>query len=219
MRRTSPRAHVLAQVADLVPDGRDRVLVGVDGADAAGKTTFADELGRVLVDRGRPVVRLGLDDFHAPRSVRHRRGRRSPSGFYADAFDLERFRDWALLPLGPGGDGVHRLRALDLEQDAPVEDDWLVAPPGSVTVVDGLFLLRPELEQHWQLHVFLDVPVAERTRRMAQRDGTPDDPSHPELRRYHEAQRHYRRAVDPVRRAAVVVDNADPRHPRVRRPG
>jgi uridine kinase len=58
--------------------------------------------------------------------------------------------------------------------------------------------------------VWLEVPDAERVRRMAGRDGTPADPDHPDQRRYLEAQALYRAAADPLGNADVVVDNTDP---------
>ena len=100
---TPARAGVLARIASVVPPtGR----IGIDGVDGAGKTTFADDLAAELRSRGRDVVRVRLDDFLNPSAVRHRRGRRSPSGYWADSFDYERFR--AALPADGLGvvDGV-----------------------------------------------------------------------------------------------------------------
>jgi pantothenate kinase-related protein Tda10 len=37
--------------------------VAVDGASAVGKTTLADELGVVLRERGREVIRASIEDF------------------------------------------------------------------------------------------------------------------------------------------------------------
>jgi uridine kinase len=90
---TPERARLLDQVADSVPrEGR----IGVDGVDGAGKTRFADELADVLAHRGTVTVRVRADDYLNPPAVRHRRGRRSPSGYWSDSFDYERLR--AALP-------------------------------------------------------------------------------------------------------------------------
>jgi uridine kinase len=43
------------------------VLVGIDGLDAAGKTTPADRLAARLPG---PVFRVSVDEFLAPRDVR-----------------------------------------------------------------------------------------------------------------------------------------------------
>src|SRR5712692_8620510 len=41
--------------------------VAIDGIDAAGKTTLADELVHPLEPSGRPVIRVSIDGFHRPR--------------------------------------------------------------------------------------------------------------------------------------------------------
>ena len=60
------------------------MLVGIDGIDGSGKSTFADEVATLLRARGVPVVRSTVDSFHNPRSKRWARGRSSPVGFYLD---------------------------------------------------------------------------------------------------------------------------------------
>ena len=64
----------------------------ITGPSGSGKTTFADELARRLREQGHQVERVRLDDYLAPRAVRHARGRHSPEGFYLDSYDLEAFR-------------------------------------------------------------------------------------------------------------------------------
>lgn len=51
------------------------VLLGVDGVDGSGKTTFAARLAEGFRDRGRAVEVVHLDDFLSPRAIRYRRGR------------------------------------------------------------------------------------------------------------------------------------------------
>ena len=75
-------------VASLPPPAR----VAVDGVDAAGKTTLADELAAGLSE----ARRLSADDFLRPPEKRYQRGRGSPEGFYEDSFDYERLRDAVL---------------------------------------------------------------------------------------------------------------------------
>jgi uridine kinase len=66
-----------------------RSIVAVDGVDGAGKTVFANSLARRLEVLGRPVIRAGIDGFHNPRSVRYRRGKDSPEGFFLDSFNYD----------------------------------------------------------------------------------------------------------------------------------
>jgi len=193
--------------------GGSRVLVGIDGGDGAGKTTFADDLAATLARSSTVVRRVSLDDFHNPRDVRYRRGRTSASGFWLDSFDYERFLTYVVRPLAAGGNGRYRARSHDLGTDEFVYDDEHLAPPGSVVLVDGLFLHRDELRGCWDFSVFLDVPYEVTAQRMALRDGANPDPHHPTMRRYTEGNELYRRQCDPRTRADVVIDNVDPEKP------
>src|SRR5919201_5401716 len=123
------RAVVIRELADRIETVRrpHPVRVAIDGVDAAGKTTLADELAAVLRGRGREVIRASIDGFHRPRAERYRRGELSPEGYYHDSFDYNAVREAIL---GPGG---------------------VQAPLNSILLFDGIFLLRPELTEHWDL--------------------------------------------------------------------
>lgn len=196
------------------------VRVGIDGVDAAGKTTLADELGASLQALGRPVVRAGVDDFHHPKAHRYRLGRQSPEGYFHDSFDVARLRESLLDPLGPGGDRRYRRRAFDYRRDATVEAPIELAAPDGLLVFDGIFLQRPELRDCFELTIFLQVPFEVTVSRMVERDGGPHGVDHPGNRRYVEGQRIYLRECRPADRADIVIDNADPSAPRfLRGPG
>ena len=61
--------------------------VGIDGVSASGKTVLADELAVVLQKMNREVIRTGIDGFHNPPEIRHRRGSMSVEGYVEDSFD------------------------------------------------------------------------------------------------------------------------------------
>lgn len=81
------RAELVGRLVALVDaiDLAHPTRVAVDGPDAAGKTTLADELGIALNDAGREVIRASVDGFHRPRVERYRRGPDSPEGYYEDS--------------------------------------------------------------------------------------------------------------------------------------
>ncbi|WP_418001827.1 uridine kinase [Mycobacterium sp. PDNC021] len=181
--------------------------VAIDGPDGAGKTYFADELADLLRAQQRPVVRVSLDDFHNTRAVRYRLGRDSPEGFWLDSYNYRRFHSYVVAPFSPGGSRKYRTAAHDLTTDAVLNPAPRTAAPGTVLIVDGIFLHRNELGAIWDFSVFLDVPFVETARRMASRDGTNPDPDHPSMRRYVEAQRRYFQECSPQQRATVLIDN------------
>jgi uridine kinase len=81
---------------------RPGMRVAVDGVTAAGKTTFADELARLVPS----ATRLTIDDFHRP-----------DRAYYPDSFDLDAFRAAVLAaptPLIADGVFLHHPRLRDL---------------------------------------------------------------------------------------------------------
>ena len=212
---------MLAPLADAILAVRrpHPVRVALDGVDAAGKTTLADELARGVGGRGRPVIRASVDDFLRPRAERYRRGPDSPEGYYEDTFDYPALRAALLTPLGPDGDRRYRTAAFDLATDTPLDAPPREAPTDAVALVDGVFLQRPELAGCWDLRVFVDVDLEEAMRRAEQRDrarfGSAAAVRERYARRYTPAQRRYLQTQRPRERADVIVENTDPARPRL----
>jgi uridine kinase len=115
-----------------------------------------------------------------------------------------------LEPFGPGGSRRFQAACHDLISDQQLDPPVEAAPPGSVLVVDGLFLHRDELAGVWDLSVFLQAPLALLSAaRMATREGSHPDPTHPSVSRYVEGQRLYFDACRPWSRADLVIDATD----------
>ena len=174
------RRDLLARVAARIGALEAPVRVGIDGPDAAGKTTLADELAAVLAAAGRHVERVSADEFLRAPEYRHRRGRESPEGYYEDSFDHQRLRDAVLRSRSP-------------------------------VVVDGIFLLRPELDDLWTLRIFVSIREEEVLRRGIERDGVEMERLY--RVRYLPGQRLYADRVAPRDRADIVVENDDPDRP------
>lgn len=211
---------VLQRVADAVDAlarSRSRVLVGVDGPDAAGKTVFAG----ALADRiAAPVVRASVDGFHHPSDVRRRRGSLSPEGYYRDAFDeVSVVRD-LLEPFAAGAERVCT-STFDGRADAPAAQHVAVPAGSAVLVVDGVFLHRPGLRHWWTVSVYLHVPPEVTLQRALVRDlevfGSSQEVERRYTARYLPGQALYRAEADPERAVDVLIDNTDPQRPEVLR--
>jgi uridine kinase len=193
------------------------VRVALDGVDAAGKTTLADALAPAIRRRGRPVIRASVDGFHRPRAERRRRGPESPEGYYHDSFDYPALRAHLLLPLGPGGDRQYRRAVFDFRTDSPVVAPPVAALADAILLCDGVFLLRPELDDCWDYRIFVAVDLAVALQRAVGRDqalfGGAEATRRRYLTRYIPGQQLYLRAVRPQERADAVVANDDPLHP------
>jgi len=191
--------------------------VALDGPPAAGKTVLADELAVHLRARGREVIRASADGFHRPRAERYRRGEYSPEGCYHDTFDYDAMHRHLLDPLGPNGDRRYRHAVSDYRTDRALSPPVATAAADAVLLFDGVFLLRPELIDRWELRVIVSV-AAERTLERARiRDrelfGSTAEVERRYRVRYLPAQELYDAAACPTEHADVIVHNDDPQRP------
>jgi len=113
------------------------VRVALDGPDAAGKTTLAQELVAPLQGFGRPVIRASIDGFHNPACNRHARGPASPEGYYYDSFNYQALAEFLLTPLGPRGSRRFRTAVFDYRTDSDVEMDTCIAEEDAILLFDG----------------------------------------------------------------------------------
>jgi uridine kinase len=213
-----PRQEMLHQIARRIAD-IDRphaVRVGIDGPGAAGKTTLADELATLLAPT-RPVLRVGIDGFHHPRSHRTRRGPDSVEGYYHDSFDHDAVCKNVLAPLGPDGDGIFRPAVFDFRVDSTIDHPWQQAPANAVLLFEGMFLFRPELNDHWDFRIFVHADFHVTLQRAACRDlelfGSDEEVRRRYHTRYIPGQTHYIETVRPRAMADIVVNNNDPHRP------
>jgi uridine kinase len=191
--------------------------VAVDGPPAAGKTTLADELALLLRSRGREVIRTSTESFQLPRAQRYRCGEFSAEANYHDAFDYDALRRVLLDPLGPGGDRRYQQAVYDLETDAAVSQPAATASRDAVLLLDGVFLLRPELIAQWDLSIFVSVAFEQVLDRARVRDlarlGSAAEVERRFRTRYIPAQKLYFAAARPADHADIIVHNDDARRP------
>jgi uridine kinase len=195
------------------------VRVAIDGVDASGKTTLADELIPYIQSRNRPVIRASIDGFHNPASVRHARGKLSPEGYYLDSFNYNALLTLLLDPLGSAGTLKYMTGVFDYRADREIDRQLISAAPNAVLLCDGVFLLRPELDGHWDFSVLVDASFEITLRRARERDlglfGTDDDVLRQYEERYIPGQKMYLEECQPKQRASVIIDNNDPNNPEI----
>ncbi len=218
--------HV-GQLADLIiaVDRPHPVLVAVDGRSASGKSTLGDELAVALDRCGRSVIHASIDDFYCPWVHKLSRGRLSAEAFYSRAYDYPALRSLLLEPLGPNGSRRYRTRWYDGWNEEQIDEPERIAPDDAVLIVDGVFLLRPELDGFWDVRVFVDIDAEQSLERGVDRDLTLEEPAMRATRReqrlqvyrerYLPAEEAYLNEVDPMALADIVVDNRDLNAPRL----
>jgi uridine kinase len=157
-----------------------------------------------------------MDGYHHPRVHRHRQGRASADGYYEDAYDLVAFRREVLEPL-TRRPYVYRRAIIDLATDTPAPPVQIPIPPDGVLVVDGTFLQRSELSEHWDAVVWVDTPFDIAELRGVSRDAERLGGTHAALelfrQRYGPASRRYIEDTCPAESARHVFRNADIEHP------
>ncbi|HEU4388701.1 MAG TPA: uridine kinase, partial [Blastocatellia bacterium] len=151
------------------------VRVAIDGVDGAGKTTLADELTEPLRKLGRQVIRASVDGFLNPASVRYRRGRMSPRGYFVDSLNYNALRVNLLDPLGPSGSRKYRTKVFDHRTDAEVVVPPATAAVDDVLICDGVFLQCRELRDCWDFVVWLEASFEITVSRAAARDSSGSD--------------------------------------------
>jgi len=220
----SARSGVLAHLVSLVcaVERPHPLRVAIDGVDASGKTTLADELVPLIEKCSRPVIRASVDGFHNPRKVRYQRGVDSAEGYYRDSFNHEAIQQELLIPLGPGGNRKYRQAVFDYRINAPILEPARESSANAILLFDGVFLLRPELIRYWDFSIFVEVDFEVSVPRAVERDvraGAGRLTSQESLAKYNQryvpGQQIYLAEAHPQENAQVVVDNNDWANPQL----
>ena len=215
------RALVIERLAAMVDAlGSQRLRVAIDGFTAAGKTSLGHELARAVAGRGRPVLRASLDDFKRPWSERHLYDRFSGEGYYRNAFDREAACRLLLDPSAPAADGLVSLCSIDPITQIDHSAVQSAMPPSGVLIVDGVFAYRPEINDYWDLRIWIEIDPELSVRRGIERDRELDGEEAEALHRdrYLAGEMLYIDEVDPRSFVEVIIDNTDFDRPRLIRP-
>jgi uridine kinase len=210
------RNGVIGRVRDAVialRAGRP-VRVAIEGRSAAGKSTFADELADSLRAREVDVLRPSIDDFHRENhKFRAKQGGWTPRLYYDEGYDYAAFRRFVLDPLGPDGDRRCRIALYDSFHNEWYPEKWQTIGEDAVALVDGTFLLRPELAGAWDLVIWLDIDLETMVQRAKRRDTAWVGSESLVEQRYrtHWTATHllYEELDDPKSKAQIVVDHED----------
>lgn len=159
---------IVAEIHKRMANGKRPFLVALDGGSGAGKSTLAALLAERL-----NAAHIPSDDFYAAYISDAEWEARTAQQKASDAIDWRRLRAQALEPLLAGKPARwHPFDFAKLQPDGtyPLSTDWVERPPADVIVLDGAYSTRPELLNLIDLTVLVDVPIAERHRRLDARE-------------------------------------------------
>lgn len=215
------RNAVIKKIVDaiLTMEYTHPLRVAIDGIDAAGKTSLANELVVPLAFLGRDVIWASIDAFHNPHDLRYQQGKDSPEGYFFDAFNHEALIASLLKPLGPDGNLDYIPGVFNFQSDTQANLPTFHAQKDAILIFDGVFLLRPELIDYWDFSIFVAIDFDVSVERAAQRDqylfGSAEAVRKRYWKRYVPGQRIYLETCQPKKHADIVIDNNDFMHPRM----
>lgn len=193
------------------------VRVAIDGVDASGKTFLADELIESLEGNHRQIIQASADNFHNPKSLRWCRGSLSPEGFYYDSYNYKALISNLLEPLNHEGDRIIHTAVFDMVTDHPVSSPPIIVEDDAILILDGIFLLRPELMPFWDLSIYLVIDFAFSMSRGIARDtkliGSQEEAERRYRERYVPGQRLYHHEENPLDKADILIDNNNLENP------
>ena len=173
-------------------EGRIVTLVGIDGPGGSGKSTLA----RHLRDGADGIKIVEGDDFYRPMPEADRVALSAREG-YERNFDWERLREQVLAPLRSHNSA--RFQRYDWPSASLAE--WHDVAAEGIVIVEGVYALRPQLRDFYDLTLFVDTPREERVRRMLDRNA--DDSER--ITRWMAAEDWYLDNIDPRSYASVAV--------------
>ncbi|MCM3213008.1 uridine kinase [Niallia taxi] len=168
-------------------------LIGIDGCGGSGKSTFAQKLKDDFCD----VTIVHMDDFYVTTSlISNLEPAKKSIG--AD-FDWRRLLKEVLNPLSKEVAGYYQ--RYDWKTDKLAE--WHHVPVGGIVVIEGVYTLRKELEDLYDVKVWIDCPRETRLARGIERDG--EDAQTIWENNWMIAEDLYVKAHQPVNRANFII--------------
>ncbi len=143
------------------------IVVAIDGAGGAGKSTLAEgirtKLARASQNPSADVATIRVDDFYRPLHDDERAVRDAEYG-YRRYFDWESIRDTIVaLRAGRGA------RYQPYDWVSGERRGWSEIAPKPIVLTEGVYSSRPELRDLIDLAIFVETPRATRLARMKAR--------------------------------------------------
>jgi len=205
-------------VVERIAEARTRVsaehsvLVAVSGIDASGKGFVTARIADALRERALRVAAINVDGWL---NLRDRRFSAVAPGahYYRNAIRFDTLFAELILPLRERRS--HRVEVNHTEETATAYQRRVHAYDDiDVIVLEGIFLLKPELRGYYDLSVWIECGFATALARAvprAQEGLSPQDTIRVYETTYFPAQRIHFARDDPRRAATLIVDNDPPR--------
>ncbi len=192
------------------------LIVGINGVDTSGKSTFTKELARYLFKIGFKSHTISIDDFHNPSKIRNKE--RDPVISYLNnAFDITKIENEIMKPLLSQGKLDKELSLLDLKTDKFINHKRYTIDEDTMVLFEGVLLYREPLNQYFDLRIFIDISFDEVLKRAAKRDlGLLGEAVIQKYKnKYIPIQKLYMEKYNPKALSDIIIDNNDYLNPRI----
>ncbi|NRD76961.1 AAA family ATPase [Bacillus sp. BRMEA1] len=151
----------LVKLINSFPKKRQTLIIGIDGCGGSGKSTLANRLKEECEN----VTVIHMDDFYKPsHHIMKAHPKDKPIG--AD-YDWQRVLTQVLEPLRQNKEGNYQRYDWDLDRLA----EWHLAPSGGIVIIEGVYAIRKEMENHCDIKIWVNTPRETRLARGLERDG------------------------------------------------
>lgn len=182
-------------------------IIGIDGLGGAGKSTISDALCQRLKGKDCPVTLLHIDDFIHPKAVRYNEQYAAWECYYHLQWRYDYLLNAVIAPLKQGLPLKTDIELYDKEHDS-YHISKMDIPIGSIVIIEGIFLQRPELHGVFDYMIYIDIPEDVRLRRVLERDsyiGSREQIREKYAQRYFPAERRYLAACAPQENADFLM--------------
>ncbi|GKX68147.1 HAD hydrolase-like protein [Inconstantimicrobium mannanitabidum] len=192
------------------------LIVGINGVDTSGKSTFTKELVRYLFKIGFRSQTISIDDFHNPSMIRNKENNPIIS-YLNNAFDIAKIENEIMKPLVTENKLDKELLLLNLETDRFINNKRYVIDEDTIVLFEGVLLYREPLNQYFDLRIFIDVSFDEVLKRAAKRDLSILGAAVIEkyTNKYIPIQKLYIEKYNPKVLSDIVIDNNDYLNPKI----
>lgn len=187
------------------------LLVALSGIDGSGKSTIAQRVVGGLENRGLNAVSIGLDAWHHPPAKRF--SKEAPAAhFYENAFRFAELFEVLINPLKQNRAAHVTVELTRLPENDLIEHTFDLADL-DVIVLEGIFLLKKELRENYDLAFWVECSFETALRRALQRNQ--EGLSEAEILRdyqtiYFPAQRIHFATDEPMANVNGIIRNDEP---------